>query len=278
MLEPADAMLQPVEPILKEVGLQMQKWEVRYGKVTPKMVMSLNCGDGVGPIEIKIIRQEINYEFRLTCVVFVTQQKELIQLRCEARLKYSLVRMTISGSEAATSSCTFFAVGTMVVFQDVLKPKQSSESSKVWEDVEDEPEPMWGAIGSHVNGVHLGKPVSPWISIPHLIANLTFKQEGSGDEIGPYLHKQTSRLSNKIVTASYLASYDHIKETILAKGVMKDGLGTHVTASFAAGFVAAISSNPMDVIKTRFMNIKVATGVEPQYKGAVNSAVNTVKA
>ncbi|GKC10481.1 hypothetical protein Tco_1007263, partial [Tanacetum coccineum] len=27
MLEPAVAMLQPVEPILREVGLQMQKWE-----------------------------------------------------------------------------------------------------------------------------------------------------------------------------------------------------------------------------------------------------------
>nr|GEX96527.1 mitochondrial uncoupling protein 5-like [Tanacetum cinerariifolium] len=65
---------------------------------------------------------------------------------------------------------------------------------------------------------------------------------------------------------------------ILAKGVMKDGLGTHVTASFTLGFVAAILSNPMDVINTRFMNMKVATGVEPQYKWAVDSAVNTVKA
>ncbi|KAK9270213.1 hypothetical protein L1049_025789 [Liquidambar formosana] len=53
-----------------------------------------------------------------------------------------------------------------------------------------------------------------------------------------------------IVTASQLASYDQFKEMILEKGVMKDGLGTHVTASFAAGFVAAVASNPVDVIKT----------------------------
>ncbi|GKC02184.1 F-box domain containing protein, partial [Tanacetum coccineum] len=77
----------------------------------------------------------------------------------------------------------------------------------------------------------------------------------------------------RIVTTSHLASYDQIKEWILEKGVMKDGLWTHVTASFAAGFLAAILSNPMDVIKTRFMNMKVAKGVEPAYKGAVDSVV-----
>ncbi|KAL7585645.1 hypothetical protein Lser_V15G44580 [Lactuca serriola] len=81
-----------------------------------------------------------------------------------------------------------------------------------------------------------------------------------------------------IVTASQLASYDQIKETILSKGVMGDGLGTHVTASFAAGFVAAVASNPVDVIKTRVMNMKVEEGVEPPYKGAVDCAVKTVRA
>lgn len=81
-----------------------------------------------------------------------------------------------------------------------------------------------------------------------------------------------------LVTASQLASYDQIKETILAKGLMKDGLGTHVTASFAAGFVAAVASNPVDVIKTRVMNMKVEEGREPPYRGAVDCAVKTVRA
>lgn len=80
-----------------------------------------------------------------------------------------------------------------------------------------------------------------------------------------------------IVTASQLASYDQIKETILEKGLMKDGLGTHVTASFAAGFVASVASNPVDVIKTRVMNMKVEAGVEPPYKGALDCALKTVK-
>ncbi|KAL8226320.1 hypothetical protein R6Q57_016152 [Mikania cordata] len=81
-----------------------------------------------------------------------------------------------------------------------------------------------------------------------------------------------------IVTASQLASYDQIKETIIKQGVMGDGLGTHVTASFAAGFVASVASNPVDVIKTRVMNMKVVEGEAPPYKGAVDCAVKTVTA
>ncbi|OUZ99783.1 Mitochondrial brown fat uncoupling protein [Macleaya cordata] len=81
-----------------------------------------------------------------------------------------------------------------------------------------------------------------------------------------------------IVTASQLASYDQIKETILEKRVMKDGLGTHVTASFAAGLVAAVASNPIDVIKTRVMNMKVEPGVAPPYCGALDCAMKTVRA
>ncbi|XP_044469590.1 mitochondrial uncoupling protein 5-like [Mangifera indica] len=81
-----------------------------------------------------------------------------------------------------------------------------------------------------------------------------------------------------LVTASQLASYDQIKEMILAKEVMREGLGTHVTASFAAGFIAAVVSNPVDVIKTRVMNMKVEAGKAPPYQGAVDCAVKTVKA
>ncbi|PHT99927.1 Mitochondrial uncoupling protein 6 [Capsicum chinense] len=81
-----------------------------------------------------------------------------------------------------------------------------------------------------------------------------------------------------LVTASQLASYDQFKEMILEKGLMKDGLGTHVTASFAAGFVAAVASNPVDVIKTRVMNMKVEPGMAPPYSGALDCAMKTIKA
>ncbi|KAK6938081.1 Mitochondrial substrate/solute carrier [Dillenia turbinata] len=80
-----------------------------------------------------------------------------------------------------------------------------------------------------------------------------------------------------IVTASQLATNDQIKETLIKEGVMSDGLGTHVTASFAAGFVAAVASNPVDVIKTRVMNMKVDAGAAAPYSGALDCAVKTVR-
>lgn len=81
-----------------------------------------------------------------------------------------------------------------------------------------------------------------------------------------------------IVTASQLATYDQVKEGILNSGAMRDGLGTHVTASFAAGIVAAVASNPIDVVKTRVMNMKVGDGMKPPYEGALDCAVKTVRA
>lgn len=81
-----------------------------------------------------------------------------------------------------------------------------------------------------------------------------------------------------LVTASQLATYDQAKEGIVGSGAMADGLGTHVTASFAAGIVAAVASNPVDVVKTRVMNMKVGAGTKPPYDGALDCAVKTVRA
>ncbi|GKA65053.1 mitochondrial dicarboxylate carrier [Tanacetum coccineum] len=61
-------------------------------------------------------------------------------------------------------------------------------------------------------------------------------------------------------------------------GVMKDGLGTHVTASFLAGFVVVVASDLVGVISIRMMNMKVAERVEPLCKGVVDCVGNTVKA
>ncbi|XP_039145228.1 mitochondrial uncoupling protein 5-like [Dioscorea cayenensis subsp. rotundata] len=82
-----------------------------------------------------------------------------------------------------------------------------------------------------------------------------------------------------IVTASQLATYDQAKEAILRhRGAGADGLGTHVVASFAAGLVAAMASNPVDVVKTRVMNMRTAPGEAPPYAGALDCAVKTVRA
>ncbi|KAL3733070.1 hypothetical protein ACJRO7_022572 [Eucalyptus globulus] len=111
-------------------------------------------------------------------------------------------------------------------------------------------------------------------SVVDAIASMS-KQEGVAS-----LWRGSSLTVNRamVVTASQLATYDQVKEAILESGAMRDGLGTHVAASFAAGFVAAVASNPIDVIKTRVMNMKVEPGQAPPYAGALDCAVKTIRA
>ncbi|KMZ71959.1 Mitochondrial carrier protein [Zostera marina] len=102
------------------------------------------------------------------------------------------------------------------------------------------------------------------------------RSEGVGS-----LWKGSSMTVNRamVVTASQLATYDQMKEALVGSGAMQDGFGTHVASSIIAGLVAAMASNPIDVIKTRILNMKpAAEGVPPVYSGAIDCAVKTVRA
>ncbi|KAH7398890.1 mitochondrial carrier domain-containing protein [Phaeosphaeria sp. MPI-PUGE-AT-0046c] len=57
-----------------------------------------------------------------------------------------------------------------------------------------------------------------------------------------------------LMTVGQLATYDGFKRTLLQYTPLKDGLSTHFTASFLAGFVATTICSPVDVIKTRVMS------------------------
>ncbi|KAL4781604.1 mitochondrial carrier domain-containing protein [Aspergillus varians] len=61
-----------------------------------------------------------------------------------------------------------------------------------------------------------------------------------------------------LMTSSQLVSYDVFKRICLEKLGMSDSLGTHFTASLAAGFVATTVCSPVDVIKTRVMTASAA--------------------
>jgi dicarboxylate transporter 10 len=63
-----------------------------------------------------------------------------------------------------------------------------------------------------------------------------------------------------LMTASQLASYDTFKQILIVQANMSDNLTTHFTASFLAGFVATTVCSPVDVIKTRIMSSKDASG------------------
>ena len=55
---------------------------------------------------------------------------------------------------------------------------------------------------------------------------------------------------------SQIPSYDHTKHTVLNTGWMKEGPALHIVSSMVAGFMAALTTSPVDVVKTRIMNQK----------------------
>lgn len=81
-----------------------------------------------------------------------------------------------------------------------------------------------------------------------------------------------------LVTAAQLATYDQIKDTVSEYKVVPEGLATQVVASCGAGILASVASNPIDVVKTRVMNMKVEPGKAAPYSGALDCAVKTVRA
>ncbi|KAK5017136.1 Mitochondrial dicarboxylate transporter [Cryomyces antarcticus] len=64
-----------------------------------------------------------------------------------------------------------------------------------------------------------------------------------------------------LMTASQLASYDAFKRSLLTHTALEDGLTTHFTASFLAGFVATTICSPVDVVKTRIMSAHTQQGL-----------------
>ncbi|KAL0419064.1 UNVERIFIED_CONTAM: Mitochondrial uncoupling protein 2 [Sesamum radiatum] len=75
---------------------------------------------------------------------------------------------------------------------------------------------------------------------------------------------------NAIVNAAELASYDHVKETILKIPGFTDNVLTHVLAGLGAGFFAVCIGSPVDVVKSRMMGDSV-------YKSTIDCFFKTLK-
>ncbi|KAL4491779.1 hypothetical protein ABPG72_006034 [Tetrahymena utriculariae] len=80
-----------------------------------------------------------------------------------------------------------------------------------------------------------------------------------------------------VVNAAELASYDQAKGFLVNQCQFKsDSLWTHFLGSTAAGFMGAVCSSPVDVIKTRFMN-QVSTEGALAYKSATECGLKVLK-
>lgn len=81
-----------------------------------------------------------------------------------------------------------------------------------------------------------------------------------------------------LVTASQLSVYDVLKTAVVGGGYLKDGTPAHLACSFVAGFVAAVATNPVDVVKTRLMNqSKASSGAGVYYNGMLHCFGATLK-
>lgn len=70
---------------------------------------------------------------------------------------------------------------------------------------------------------------------------------------------------NAIVNAAELASYDQIKQTLIATGMFSDTVPCHLASGLGAGFVAVCIGSPVDVVKSRMMGDSVG-----QFSGVVD--------
>ncbi|CAD8198655.1 unnamed protein product [Paramecium octaurelia] len=64
-------------------------------------------------------------------------------------------------------------------------------------------------------------------------------------------------IRNAVINCAELATFDHIKESLIKTGLFHEGLACHFASSVCAGFIAAVVGQPVDLIKTRVMNQNV---------------------
>lgn len=53
-----------------------------------------------------------------------------------------------------------------------------------------------------------------------------------------YRGVEATTIRGVVLTVSQVASYDHVKQTLKKKGIMKEGVGLHFTSSLFAGYAS----------------------------------------
>ncbi|XP_020599848.1 mitochondrial uncoupling protein 1-like isoform X2 [Phalaenopsis equestris] len=93
------------------------------------------------------------------------------------------------------------------------------------------------------------------------------RQEGLGalwTGLGPNI------VRNAIINAAELASYDHVKQTILKIPGFSDNVFTHLLAGLGAGLFGVCIGSPVDVVKSRMMG-------DSTYKSTLDCFIRTLK-
>eukprot|EP00041_Stephanoeca_diplocostata_P024534 m.625054 g.625054 ORF g.625054 m.625054 type:complete len:315 (+) comp22546_c0_seq29:161-1105(+) len=82
-----------------------------------------------------------------------------------------------------------------------------------------------------------------------------------------------------ILTATQLGTYDHVKQGILKSGLLHEGVPLHFCSGVIAGFAVAVTTSPVDTVRTRLMNQPLdAAGRGTLYRGMSDCALQTIRA
>ena len=73
-----------------------------------------------------------------------------------------------------------------------------------------------------------------------------------------------------IVNAAQMPTYSQAKQVLISNGLMQQGFALHAVSSLFAGLVTTAVSLPVDIVKTRYQNMKVIDG-KPEYSGILVS-------
>ncbi|VEN48608.1 unnamed protein product [Callosobruchus maculatus] len=79
-----------------------------------------------------------------------------------------------------------------------------------------------------------------------------------------------------VVNAAQLATYSQAKQMLQQSLQIKDGVLLHFLSSMLSGLVTSVASMPIDMMKTRYQNMKVVDG-KPEYSSPVHVLTSVVK-
>ena len=79
-----------------------------------------------------------------------------------------------------------------------------------------------------------------------------------------------------VVNVAQLATYSQAEETLIASGLMQQGILLHFAASLISGFNTAFCSMPVDIAKTRIQSMRIIDG-KPEYKNGFDVIAKVIK-
>lgn len=244
-------------------------------------IASIVAGCSTHPLDLIKVRMQLQGEVQASTFAAAATRRGPVSVGIQI-LRTEGTAALFSGVSAAILRQTLYSTTRMGLY-DIMKTKWSDPNSQIF--------PLHRKIAAGLIAGGIGAAVGNPADVAmvrmqadgRLPVDLRRNYKNVGDAVKTMVRTEglgslwrgSSLTVNRamIVTAAQLATYDEVKETMMDKFGMKDGLGTHVLSSFTAGFVAAVASNPVDVIKTRVMNMKVG-----MYSGPLDCAMKTIKA